>query len=446
MGVFAVPSASAATSFSDVPQGHPFYEDISLLSELGVVSGYQDGSFQPGAPVSRAAALKMIFVGSQITTEAVTESPFPDVPANEWYAAFVAKAKQLGIVKGNPDGTYQPGAGVNKAGFIKMLLAANGVDLSKHQNLTQAVATDVSADAWFAPYLSYSKAVGITTLAGDGSLSPSKELSRGEVAAYMARLIRLKQGGDTQKLLNVAESKLIDAINAVRANDIVTAETASNEAVAAAKSALQQKPTEAVVQGAEKITVAFQQLVSAYKSGVSKEYTKAIELANLAKQTAAAGATVFEGVKSIADQVNTFADQLISQATTLMNAPAASVVETPAATTTTPARYHHDSSCNHNHQRRGDRQGSAADAAAHTTVQRDHGSSAGTTSEPTDPGHNHSTAVKLFTPYNQNPFSQKKGFLLVCQNRRGNSRIAPCVVGACHGMPLRKHKNTCVLG
>lgn len=316
MAVSVVPSTFAQATFSDVPQNHPFYQDIMLLSQLGVVGGYQDGTFKPGNPVDRAAALKMILVGSQVAVEAATQAPFPDVNPGEWFAPYIAKAKQLGIVKGNPDGTYRPWTGVSKAEFMKMLLAANGVDLSKHQNLTQAVATDVPADAWFAPYFSYSKTAGITTPAQDGSLNPGKQLSRGEVAAFMARLIRLKQGGDTQQYLNTAETKLIDAINGIRAKDIAAAEKAAREAVVAAGTAVQQKPNEPVVIAAATISVAFEKLVASYKSGINEKFGEAIELANEAKEKATRAAEIFEGVKAISDQLKAFADQVITEATT----------------------------------------------------------------------------------------------------------------------------------
>jgi Mg2+ and Co2+ transporter CorA len=337
-GILVVPQAHAQAAFTDVSEVHPFYEDVTLLSQMEVIQGYEDGSFRPDAPVSRAAALKMIFAGSQIPAEDISDPPFPDVPVSEWFARFVAKAKQLGIVKGNPDGTYRPAEGVNKAGFIKMLLAANGIDISEHQNLTEPVATDVPADAWFAPYLSWAKTANITTVAQNGALNPSKQLTRGEVAAFMARIIRLKEGGEVQENLNIAESKLIDTINAIRNKDIVAAEAAANEAVEAAQSALQKKPDETIVQGATKITLAFQQLVAAYKSGIEQKYDEAIQFAGQAKALAAEGIAVFEGIKAIADQVTALADQLISEATTMKNAAAAAVVQptTTTPTTTTP--------------------------------------------------------------------------------------------------------------
>ena len=118
------PQAKAVEgNFSDVPESHPFFQDISLLKQLGVVTGYEDGTFRPGNSVKRAAAIKIMYGLQKGELAAVTQAPFPDVPAGEWFAPFIAAAKSAGIVKGNPDGTYRPGSPVNKAAFITMRFA-----------------------------------------------------------------------------------------------------------------------------------------------------------------------------------------------------------------------------------------------------------------------------------------------------------------------------------
>ena len=52
-------TALATHSFSDVPPTNPFHEDIGWLADNGISSGYQDGTFQPDAPLSRQAAAAM---------------------------------------------------------------------------------------------------------------------------------------------------------------------------------------------------------------------------------------------------------------------------------------------------------------------------------------------------------------------------------------------------
>ena len=48
------PAPSTAT-FSDVPVGAPFFQEIEALADSGITSGFQDGTFRPNQYVSRAA-------------------------------------------------------------------------------------------------------------------------------------------------------------------------------------------------------------------------------------------------------------------------------------------------------------------------------------------------------------------------------------------------------
>lgn len=46
--------------FDDVPIGHPFCEEIQYLSSAGITTGYPDGGFHPGAPVTRQGFVALL--------------------------------------------------------------------------------------------------------------------------------------------------------------------------------------------------------------------------------------------------------------------------------------------------------------------------------------------------------------------------------------------------
>jgi hypothetical protein len=46
-------TAFAIHDFSDVPDSHPFHEDISWLADSGITTGFPDGTYRPGQPVTR---------------------------------------------------------------------------------------------------------------------------------------------------------------------------------------------------------------------------------------------------------------------------------------------------------------------------------------------------------------------------------------------------------
>jgi hypothetical protein len=48
-------TAFAAGQFNDVNENHPFFDDIEWMADTGISTGYQDGTYRPGDPVTRQA-------------------------------------------------------------------------------------------------------------------------------------------------------------------------------------------------------------------------------------------------------------------------------------------------------------------------------------------------------------------------------------------------------
>src|SRR3989338_7510254 len=78
-------------SFSDVQADHPAFPAIEYLKSIGVLQGYQDGTFKPEKKVNRAEATKII-VAPRATADALvkfTQTVFDDIPSTAWYLPYV---------------------------------------------------------------------------------------------------------------------------------------------------------------------------------------------------------------------------------------------------------------------------------------------------------------------------------------------------------------------
>jgi hypothetical protein len=170
-------------SFDDVPKNHEYADAINYLVAEGVVKGYDDNTFRPEVTVNRAEALKFILESINVDLDR-GEPPFYDAKEG-WYVDYLYTAYLKEIVNGNPDGTFEPGSTVNKAAFFKMLF--NGMEVDINPTVTTKPYDDVPLDAWFAPYISYAKDLGIIDPDLDkiGSDAP---MTRGEVADAMYKL------------------------------------------------------------------------------------------------------------------------------------------------------------------------------------------------------------------------------------------------------------------
>ena len=134
-----------------------------------------------------------------------------DVNKNDWYAKYVVKAQEIGIVKGNDDGTFAPARPVNKVEFLKMILIANEVDVTDYA-VSEDVFLDVDKDAWYFSYLNFAQATGLIRFNGEAKLEPGKELTRGEVSDIMYLLIALKKQNNSKFLLEQSELEVISAM------------------------------------------------------------------------------------------------------------------------------------------------------------------------------------------------------------------------------------------
>ena len=114
---FAAPAADVV--------GKDYEDAVNVLTELGVVAGYKDGTYRPENVVTRAEMATFIIKAMGLADYAVEKSAFTDM-AGHWADPFVAYAASLGFVAGNTDGTFNPDAPVTYDQAITMLVQALG--------------------------------------------------------------------------------------------------------------------------------------------------------------------------------------------------------------------------------------------------------------------------------------------------------------------------------
>ncbi|MEI3306957.1 MAG: S-layer homology domain-containing protein [Dysosmobacter sp.] len=87
---------------------------ISTLSNMGIIDGFQDGTFRPYAKITRAQFAK-IAVGFFETTTRKYQGYYSDVPENAWFTDYVEAASRVGLIQGFEDGTFRPNVNITRA-------------------------------------------------------------------------------------------------------------------------------------------------------------------------------------------------------------------------------------------------------------------------------------------------------------------------------------------
>lgn len=132
MTMSLVTIGAGATEYKDLTDKKEiqYEEAVAVLNKLGIITGYEDGSFKPTGALTRGAAAKIIvslMIGSDAASSlTVAAAPYKDVPVTNTFAAVISYCKTAGYINGYSDGTFRPTAALTGYAFAKMLLGALG--------------------------------------------------------------------------------------------------------------------------------------------------------------------------------------------------------------------------------------------------------------------------------------------------------------------------------
>lgn len=117
---------------SDAPSGDDadgaLFEDVTgwekeyvyYLVDRGIVQGRTETLFEPLASVTRAEFVKMLAAAAGTAASGDGETPFSDVSHDAWYAPYVAWASENGLVNGF-GGQFRPSDNITKQDMAVML-------------------------------------------------------------------------------------------------------------------------------------------------------------------------------------------------------------------------------------------------------------------------------------------------------------------------------------
>ena len=109
---------------------------VDMLSSLGVINGYTDGSFKPNETVTRAEMAKMIFTimnGGNDKADSYASLPtkFTDLQSAGWAQGYVRYLQNTGIIAGKSATKFAPNDTVTGLEAAKMVLVAAGYNADK---------------------------------------------------------------------------------------------------------------------------------------------------------------------------------------------------------------------------------------------------------------------------------------------------------------------------
>lgn len=100
--------------FGDVASSSAFFDEISWLAASGVGQGFPDGTFHPTQSVTRSAAAKYLYALAGSPGGDPPDPGYVDVHPGDLFYGEIAWFAAMGISEGYPDGTFKPGAAVSR--------------------------------------------------------------------------------------------------------------------------------------------------------------------------------------------------------------------------------------------------------------------------------------------------------------------------------------------
>jgi len=173
-------------TFSDVKniESHHFYDSVTSLASRGIVKGFADGTFKPNQSVTRGQVASVLAQTLGLDTKNVGNPGFKDVKVSNPHYGAIAALVKAGIVEGYNDKTFKPGEPLTRAHMAKIISV--GFDLEKVK-LTNNPFKDVKAEHWYADYVQTLITNEITTGKTPTTFEPNAYVTRGQMASFIVR-------------------------------------------------------------------------------------------------------------------------------------------------------------------------------------------------------------------------------------------------------------------
>lgn len=179
------------TGFSDVAANAWYSDYVIAANELGIMRGNGDGTFLPQNSLTRAELVQVLANYAEADLSSNAASGFSDVAAGAWYAPAVAWAKENGYISGYPDGTFKPNQTVTREDFCTIMsryLQKQGVTYSTK---TVTFADESQIAGYAKEHVAYCAGIGLVNGVGNDRFDPKAGTKRAEAATIMVRLVQL---------------------------------------------------------------------------------------------------------------------------------------------------------------------------------------------------------------------------------------------------------------
>lgn len=184
--IFLIQIPAFFVSASDIGadmEGHWAEDYGRRLLRLGIMNGYEDGTFKLTGTITRAEFTKLLVTLRYGNYQTYTDEIFEDVPSSAWYYNYVCTAYEEKILEEQKGESFRPSDLITREEMVVMIVKS--LDLSGGR----ASFSDVSSKNEHYKEICAAVNSGIITGYEDGTFKPDNTATRGETAAMVCRIL-----------------------------------------------------------------------------------------------------------------------------------------------------------------------------------------------------------------------------------------------------------------
>ena len=164
----------------DVPTG------LNGDDHFAYIVGYPDGNVKPGSSITRAEVATIFFrlLTEDVRTANSTQSnSLSDVSRGQWFNHAISTLSSMGIVKGNPDGTFNPDAPITRAEFAAIAARFDDKNTNNTSNFSDI------ASHWAKDEIGVAANKGWINGYPDSTFRPDQYITRAEAMTLINRVL-----------------------------------------------------------------------------------------------------------------------------------------------------------------------------------------------------------------------------------------------------------------
>ena len=176
---------TTADQFSDVDTNDWYYNNVMRAVELGILSGYTDGTFKPMNNITRRDFAIMLAQSLGHDNDEKATSPFKDVADTDYGVSSIAYLYENEITVGDSNGNFNPDANITRQEAAIMLVKA----FEATGTSSDLYADDAQIASWAKSFVYTAKAAGLMKGDDHNEFNPTDRLTRAEAASAMVNAV-----------------------------------------------------------------------------------------------------------------------------------------------------------------------------------------------------------------------------------------------------------------